>query len=99
MLTPFASAHIQRRQEQLRHERAVARLAAKQKAAKRELVSRSLQQQQAALYLAQLAGRDKELGLDQTNVEALCLSLTVSHVALHLTSSLVITFHSISLLF
>lgn len=73
------SNHIQQRKEQLRRQRAVARLAAKQKAAKQDLVSRSLQQQQTALYLAQFAGRDKELGMDQTNVEALCLSLTVSY--------------------
>lgn len=66
------------RKEQQRQRRMAAKAAARQNAQKQQFASRSIQEQQAALHLAQFANKEKDIGLDQTSVDALCLSLTVS---------------------
>lgn len=51
--------------------------AAQRKASMQHFVTRPIKQQQAALNLAQLANREKDLGLSEGNIDALILSLTV----------------------
>ena len=50
--------------------------------------ARSIEQQQAALHLAQLAKKEKDVGLTDFNVDALVLNLTVSLPTLAVIGSL-----------
>lgn len=62
-----------------REERRAAKEAARRRASPQQFAVRPIQQQQAALYLAQLAKKEQDIGLNDMSIEALCLSLTVRH--------------------
>ncbi|KAF2012055.1 hypothetical protein BU24DRAFT_435490 [Aaosphaeria arxii CBS 175.79] len=64
------------RYETQMEERRAAKQAAKRRASQQQFAARPIQQQQAALHLAQLANKETDIGLNETSVDALYLSLT-----------------------
>jgi hypothetical protein len=65
------------RAAQYREERRAAKAAAKRTKYRQQFAARPIEQQQAALHLAQLANKEADIGMNETTVDALCLSLTV----------------------
>ena len=56
--------------------------AAQRKASMQNFIARPIKQQQAALNLARLANKEKDIGLSEGNIDALILSLTVRFLLL-----------------
>lgn len=69
----FLSDRLQKQKEARR----AAKLATRRKASQQQFAARPIQQQQAALHLAQLANKEADIGLYEPSVDALYLSLTV----------------------
>jgi hypothetical protein len=66
--------------EQEREQEASAKAAAQRQSSMQQFAARPIEQQQAALYLAKLANKEKDIGLNDHSVNALILSLTVRWV-------------------
>ena len=72
---------LSNRVEQKRQERKAARLESRRQSAQQQFAVRPIEQQQAALHLAQLANKQGDAGLTESSIDALILRLTVRHGA------------------
>ncbi|KAF1963283.1 hypothetical protein CC80DRAFT_511666 [Byssothecium circinans] len=70
-----------------RQDEASTKAAAQRKASMQHFAARPIEQQQAALHLAQFAKKEHDIGMNDTNVDALVLRLTVSCLLPSLTSN------------
>ncbi|KAF2268453.1 hypothetical protein CC78DRAFT_529903 [Lojkania enalia] len=78
-LTKVKQDRIEKQKKSRRDAKAAQKAAVKRKSTMEHFAARSIQQQQTALHLMQLAHREQDIGLNETNVDALILSLTVRH--------------------
>ncbi|KAF2115483.1 hypothetical protein BDV96DRAFT_612741 [Lophiotrema nucula] len=76
VILDFVSKVKQDRRVKLKQERREHKAAVRRQAARDSWAARPIDEQQTALHLTQLAKKEKDIGLNTTNVDALILSLT-----------------------